>query len=112
MEASTDDCDDDMDDRTDETEAETEEASVVTGTGTAVVPAEPDDVLNESSDANDEAALDNTLENWDASELDTPESVAVAATLDSSELSEDARLESALDAAAVTVDWTLVLLPA
>jgi len=64
--------------------------------------------LDESSEANDEAALDKTLENCEASELDTAESVAVATTLDSSELREEARLESALDAAAVTVDGTPV----
>ncbi len=64
--------------------------------------------LDESSDANDEAALDRTLENCEASELDTAESVAVATTLDSSELREEARLKSALEAAAVTVDGTLV----
>jgi len=68
--------------------------------------------LDESSDANDEAALDRTLENCEASELETAESVAVATTLDSSELREEARLESALEAAAVTVDGTLVPLPA
>lgn len=50
-----------------------------------------------------DAALERMLEYSDASELDTAESVAVAAMLDSSELSEEARLDRALDAPLVTV---------
>ncbi|KAK5119650.1 hypothetical protein LTR85_007479 [Meristemomyces frigidus] len=135
MEDCTEDCDAAMEDRTDDSEAMIDEASVVTGTGTAVVPSAPVEVLSvyagedagtgmtvvpeepeivldvlvDSSDARDEAALESTLENSEASELDTAESVAVAATLESSELSEDAKLESALEAAAVTDDGTLVV---
>lgn len=64
--------------------------------------------LVDSSDANEEATLDNTLENSEESEVDTAESVAVAATVESSELREDARLDSTVDAAPVMVDGTLL----
>lgn len=47
----------------------------------------------------DEAALERMLENPDARDCDTAASVAVAATLDKSELNEEARLDRAEDAA-------------
>lgn len=49
----------------------------------------------------EEAALDKMLENPEARDWVTAASVAVAATLDKSELSEEARLDRAEDAAAV-----------
>jgi len=80
------------------------EDDALSAAGVALVFATPVD----SSEAREEAALDSTLENSEASELDTAESVAVAAMLESSELSAEARLESALVAPAVTVDGTLL----
>lgn len=65
--------------------------------------------LEERSEANEDAALESTLEISEARELDTAESVAVAATLESTELSEEARLDSALDAPSVTVAGTVPL---
>jgi len=71
-----------------------------------VAEGETDGRLLESSDAREDAALDSTLENSEASELEA--AVLVATTLASSELREDARLERALEAASVTVAGTLV----
>lgn len=64
---------------------------------------------DESSEANEDAALDIILENCEARDEDTAESVMVATTPESSELSEDARLDKALEAAAVTDAGTLVV---
>ena len=122
----------------------------MTGTGTAVVPSEPDDVLSvkdgvvlaaetgtgttvgpdepvmvvdvreapeaivegvvtdsavsvDSSEFREDETPDNTLESPEASELETAGSVTVAATAVSSELIDAARLDNALDAAAVTL---------
>ena len=51
IEAWADDCEAEMDDSTDDTDALTEDASVVTGTGSAVVPSVPVEVLVAYSDA-------------------------------------------------------------
>jgi len=45
MEASTEDCEEMSDDRTDASERTRDDAAVVTGTGMAVTPSEPDEVL-------------------------------------------------------------------
>lgn len=58
-------------------------------------------VLSESPDAREEAALDRALDRPDAKEDDTAELVAVAAILETSALSDDARLERAADALAL-----------
>lgn len=62
----------------------------------------PNEELFETSEANEEATLDRMLENCDAKDVDTLESVAVAATVESPELSDEAKLDSALEAPLVT----------
>lgn len=52
-------------------------------------------------ESKEEAALERMLENPDARDCDTAASVAVAATLDKSELNEEAKLDRAEDAASV-----------
>lgn len=63
----------------------------------------------ERSVAKDEAAADRMLENWDDRELGTAESVAVAATPESSELSDDAMLDKAAVASLVIEAGTVGL---
>lgn len=94
-------------------EKETAAVVVIAETSVAVVfgpvvVAEAKGRPDESSEAREDEAPESTLENSDASELETAaESVAVATTLESAELSSADKLARALDAPAVIVDGML-----
>jgi len=74
-----------------------------------IVESAPVGVLD-NSDARVEAALDSTLESCDDKTLETAGLVAVAATLESWELKEEAKVDSAPDALDVA-DASLLVAP-